>query len=236
MVLSVFGDESADETKQRVFAISGVLGLESEWTHAESSWTAVTKGEVFHAADWEYARRHKEYRALTEVLASRIAGVAYAIDLVAFNKVFPDTLRESAYFKCFTRLVTEIAANLENFNARNPTEPFTKVEYTFDNRPEVEYSAARAYGSFINEPGWTAAALLASKVSFECRTNPRIQMADLIAREAMKDLDRKVGPVAFPERASKIALQSSGRFKFFALGLEDFRQQYSCLTTPGGSE
>ena len=51
MVLSVFGDESADETKQRVFAMSGVFGLESEWLRAESAWTALTKGEVFHAAD-----------------------------------------------------------------------------------------------------------------------------------------------------------------------------------------
>ena len=57
MILSVFGDESADETKQRVFAISGVFGLESEWLRAEAAWTALTNGEVFHAADWEYAGR-----------------------------------------------------------------------------------------------------------------------------------------------------------------------------------
>jgi hypothetical protein len=47
-------------------------------------------------------------------------------------------------------------------------------------------------------------------------------MADMIAREGMKDLDRKVGPVKFNERRSKIELESSGRFLFFALGQEDF--------------
>ena len=226
MILSVFGDESADETKQRVFAISGVFGLESEWLRAEAAWTALTNGEVFHAADWEYAGRGDEYKALVQAVASGpIAGVAFAIDLAAFNDVYPDTLRESAYMKCFARVVMETADNAARFNASNPNHQFSKIEYTFDNRPEIAYSAARAYGAFINDPDWTPAALLASKVSFECRTNPRIQIADLIAREGMKDLDRKVGLVAFPERRSKIALEASGRFKFLALGREYFQDE-----------
>ena len=37
-------DESADETKQRVFAISGVFGLESEWLRAEAA-----SSEVFRS-------------------------------------------------------------------------------------------------------------------------------------------------------------------------------------------
>ena len=41
----------------------------------------------------------------------------------------------------------------------------------------------------------------------------------------MKDLDRKVGLVAFPERRSKIALEASGRFKFLALGREYFQDE-----------
>jgi hypothetical protein len=240
MVLSVFGDESADETKQRVFAVSGLFGLESEWQAVEDAWTDLTKGEVFHAADWEYAKRRDEYKALTQVLASgQVGGVVYAVDLVAFQQVFPGTMRESAYMKGFTRVVIDIASNAERFNASQLEPPFTKIEYTFDNRPETEFSAARAYGSFMNEPDWTAASLLADKVSFQCRTNPRIQMADLVAREGMKDLDRRVGPVAFSERQSKIALESSGRFKFFGLGREHFeaeRSQHSHLEKDGVSE
>jgi hypothetical protein len=225
MVLSVFGDESADETKQRVFAVSGLFGTEDEWQAAEAAWTEVSRGEVFHAADWEYAGRKDEYKALAQALAvTTVAGVVYAIDLVAFNQVYPDTLRESAYLKCFTRVVTDIASNMERLNAREQA-AITKVEYTFDNRPEVEFSAARLYGAFIEEPGWSPASLLASKVSFECRTNPRIQMADMIAREGMKDLDRKVGPVKFKERRSKIELARKGHFLFFALGLDDFKAE-----------
>jgi hypothetical protein len=190
MVLSVFGDESADETQERVFAISGLFGTEDEWRAAEDAWLALTTGEDFHAADWERAGRTDEYKHLALALASApIAGVAYAIDLVAFNQVYPDTLHESAYLKCFSRLVKNAASNADAFNRSLPEPQISKLEFTFDNRRETKYSAARLYSNIFEEPNWSPAALLASKVSFECRTNPRIQMADMIARECMKDLD-----------------------------------------------
>ena len=72
MVLSVFGDESSDETRQRVFAVSGVWGTEPEWQQVEAAWTAQTGGEVFHAAEWEHAARHDEYKALAQTLAARL--------------------------------------------------------------------------------------------------------------------------------------------------------------------
>ena len=241
MIFSVFGDESADETKQRVFAVSGVIGTEEEWAIAEEAWLRQTNGEIFHAADWEYAGRKDDYKALTQVLTSvPIAGVVYALDLVAFNAVFPNTLRESCYMKCFSRVVLDVAGNAERFNNQlSDPDKVTKVEFTFDNRPETEFSAARAYASFMNEPEWSAASLLADKISFQCRSNPRIQMADLIAREGMKELDRRVGPVSFPERKSKIALEQSGHFRFFSLDrefLEAERVRQAELEKDGVSE
>jgi hypothetical protein len=52
-------------------------------------------------------------------------------------------------------------------------------------------------------------------------------MADMIAREGMKDLDRVVGPVNFPERRSKIELAKNDHFRFFALRREDFERERS---------
>ena len=69
MVLSVFGDESSDEMKERVFAISGLMGTEEEWRTAEAAWVAKTGDEVFHAADWEHKRRNEEYKLLAQTLA-----------------------------------------------------------------------------------------------------------------------------------------------------------------------
>jgi hypothetical protein len=38
MVLTVFGDESYDATKSRVFTVSGVLGTDDDWLEAEGEW------------------------------------------------------------------------------------------------------------------------------------------------------------------------------------------------------
>ena len=120
-------------------------------------------------------------------------------------------------------MVIDIAANAHAFNLRDHGSTISKIEYTFDNRPEIQFSATRLYGSYVNEPGWTAAPLLAPKLLFDDRTNPRIQMADMIAREGMKDLDRLVGPVKFLRR-SKAALAKDNRFHFFTLRREDFER------------
>jgi len=52
-----------------------------------------------------------------------------------------------------------------------------------------------------------------SEIAFECsRENPRIQVADLLAREAMKVLDNQVGPKKRDPRKSWLALHDTGRF------------------------
>ncbi len=52
-MLSVFGDESADETQQRVFAVAGVIGSEGAWAELEAKWVTRNGGIPFHAADCE---------------------------------------------------------------------------------------------------------------------------------------------------------------------------------------
>ena len=45
VALKVFGDESADETKSRVFAVAGVIGNEDEWQLAMREWLRRTRGQ-----------------------------------------------------------------------------------------------------------------------------------------------------------------------------------------------
>lgn len=78
-MLSVFGDESADETTQRVFAVAGVVGTDEMWATLEAAWLESTGGIPFHAKDCEsdqadYAHTAHEdnlnlYRDLTLLLA-----------------------------------------------------------------------------------------------------------------------------------------------------------------------
>lgn len=226
VIFSVFGDESADETNQRVFAVSGIVGNAAEWKAAEAAWVERTKGIEFHATECEYEGNFELYKDLAQILAkSYIAGCSVSLDLIAFREILPTALPDVGYYQCLSKVLTAHATMAREWNQRvesNPDcgDPLIELEFTFDHRIQSEGNAGTLYSAFVNMPEWKENLLLDSKISFESRKNPRIQMADMIAREAMKDLDRKIGPEQFPERKSKIALAGDGHFKFIELGRE----------------
>jgi hypothetical protein len=223
VVLSVFGDESADETKQRVFAVSGIVGTESEWKLAEQAWVDRTGGKVFHAADCEYEKQFDLYKDLTQILAKGyVAGIGIALDLISLREFLPDILPDAGYYVCFHKVIAAMAQMARDWNERVAANPEcgdeqVQLEFTFDHRIESKQNAGRLYSTFINQPEWKNSIILDTKIAFESREKPHIQMADLIAREAMKDLDRQIGPNTFPERKSKIALKEKDHFKFVGL-------------------
>ena len=218
VMLSAFGDESADETKQRVFAVAAVVGTEAFWEAAERAWIDRTAGKVFHAStcESEFAydadlTKHKAnlalYRDLTQILAaSELGGYGVALDLAAHRECLPDVLPDAGYYKCFTdvvRRITEVSGVLGQ-----------QVEFTFDQRRESTHNVGVLYGLLVNSPEWNTNIFMRSKIGFETRSNPRIQMADLIARETMKELDRQVGPKKRDSRQSLLVLRESGGFRF----------------------
>jgi hypothetical protein len=223
-MLLVYGDESMDETKQRVCAVAGLIGTEEQWSTLEWQWTQRTNGAPFHGNDCDsdhgdYATRpHWEnkalYRDLTILLAnSGLAGYGQAIDLTAKNTVFPES-EDITYYTAFQRVV---------FAMKNFAYHVADIaELTFDMRLESEHNAGFIYRSLReNESDW--ATYLASKISFGfAKNNPRIQVADLFAREAMKGLDNEVGPVKREIRKSWQALLETNRFQVDAFSREWF--------------
>jgi hypothetical protein len=225
VMLFVYGDESMDETQQRVCAVAGLIGTERQWNALEWQWAQRTNGVPFHGNDCDsdhgdYASRphweNKElYRDLTILLAnSGLGGYGQAIDLAAKNSIFPES-EDLAYYTAFQRVI---------FAMKNVAQNMGDVaELTFDMRLESEHNAGFLYGSLReNEPDH--APYLASKISFEfAKNNPRIQVADLLAREAMKALDNQVGPVKRPIRKSWQALQETDRFVVDAFSTDWFQ-------------
>lgn len=223
-MLSVFGDESADETEQRVFAVSAVIGSEEAWRLAESAWLARTGGKIFHATDCEseFANdpdrsKHKAnlelYADLTKIIAtSYLFGGGVALDLAAHRECFPGVPNDAGYYKCFTDIIRWTVEKTAQF-----AEP---IEYTFDRRQKSEHNAGALYGLLVNMPEWESNLFMRTKVSFDCNRNPRIQMADLVARETMKALDNQVGPIRRDVRKAMIALATSGGFFFEIMGRE----------------
>src|SRR5712691_11510659 len=51
ILLSVFADESHDETSARVFAVAGLFGNESQWDYLNEKWLGCTQGKIFHATE-----------------------------------------------------------------------------------------------------------------------------------------------------------------------------------------
>jgi hypothetical protein len=238
MIVSVFGDESHDETKQRVFALSGVLGPEYAWDGAVGEWLKCTKGTVFHAADAEHQGQHGLYKDLTQVIAkSELGGFTAALDLVSFHEFFPDPVVDAGYFKCFTDILWMVASNVEKYNSQCPPQSRATLQFTFDHRKQTEGNAGALYAMLSTLPEWDNTSIFNSKIAFDCRDNPRIQIADLVAREAMKELDRKITNVPPRRRASCDALLSTGRFVFVERDreyCENWRQQMNTLMAENG--
>jgi hypothetical protein len=224
VMLLVYGDESMDETQERVCAVAGIIGTEEQWKALEWEWVKFNYGCPFHANACDsdhgnYATRahwnnKALYRDLTILLAnSGLCGVGKAIDLAAKQTIFPES-EDLAYYTAFQRVVADLAKFARLWG--------DVAELTFDMRMESEHNAGFLYGSLReNEPEWTQ--YLAKKISFEfAKDNPRIQIADLLAREAMKALDNRIGPVKRKVRKSWLTLAQTGRFKIDAFSIEWF--------------
>lgn len=231
-MLNVFGDESHDEGNERVYAVAGLIGSQSDWESVESEWLARTNGVIFHAADCESDQGdykgipHKEnlrlYADLTQIVCtSNLFGYGAAIDLVGFSRSYPPgaVLDELPYFICFQKVVMNCAALAYLFIPREI------AKFTFDRNTQHEHTAHQVYSYLANLPEWELRECLADEIASATRKTVGIQVADLLARETMKHLDNQTGPVKRGIRKSMKALaESQTRFVFSLFGQEYFHK------------
>lgn len=234
VTVKMYGDESADETKGRVFVIAGVVGTENDWLLSTREWLRRTRGLPFHATDCESRnaknpdrQKHQDdkdlYRDLTIILAkSDLAGFAFALDLQTYHEVFPVTfVPDWAYYKCLADLIGGATRTARKFNDDPTIEDDVRLEFTFDSRLESNGTAGTLYTMMASHPDWKESGIFDTKITFQGGTSePRLEMGDLLAREAMKDLDRRITKSSRPIRRSFIALQETGKFKFIERGRE----------------
>jgi hypothetical protein len=230
--LKLFGDESFDEKKQRVAAVAGLVGTESEWAALESAWVERTNGKEFHATtcETEFAHdpdrdKHKEnqrlYADLTQIIVnSGMRGYGSAFDLISYRENFPNDDVENGFIHG--------CADVLRYFAKMADAEKRQVEFTFDNRQGKEYNVGLLYKSLVHAPQIRDKNVFYSdEIKFDNRKNPRIQAADLMARETMKFLDNYIGPVRRPHRDSLKAL-ANHRIQFVAYEgpyFKDFREK-----------
>jgi hypothetical protein len=217
VMLSVFGDESIDATQQKVFAVAGLLGDESQWSNLRAIWVERTGGKVFHASDCESDHGefkntpHEEnlrlYKDLSKILAnSKLIGFGVAIDLAGCYRYFPDILEEQPYLTCFLRTVKYLSEKAALCI------PASKIEFTFDSHRDYEHTAGLIYQYLRIHRDWEPYDSIADKVSFASKDNVGIQAGDLWAREVMKYLEWELYRYAQYPRRSWTALYETHRF------------------------
>jgi hypothetical protein len=215
-MIYAYGDDGADEKRERVIAVAVIAGYEQWWQEPEDQWIIRCGGIPFHATDCEsdqgdYKKTsHPEnkavYRDLTGILAaSKLGGIGIAIDLTAQKKILPGALPLAYYralLECFER-VANVAQNLGEIAA-----------LTFDISSENEHNAGLLY-SWARSGDERFQKWLHPRISFvPWRVSPRVQMADLLAFEAWKALDHTVGPVK-RTRKSWDLLRATHRFETY---------------------
>ena len=146
-----------------------------------------------------------------------MSGVCICFDVQSFRERF-DSLVDIAYYKCFTDLLGFIAPMARDWNRRilmglGPADPLVQPQFTFDRR-QGEGTITETYDTFMGQPEWRGTEILHQRVSFDTRKNPRIQIADVVAREGMKELDRLITSRSPRPRGAKLALDAAGKFRF----------------------
>ncbi len=106
-------------------------------------------------------------------------GQGVGIDLRAFRAAFPNlkTL-DYPYHKCFIEVVDKLIKVSEE-------QGYTDLKFTFDGR-QGQGTTGLLYDSITSQTEWAEMFDFADEISFGNRKNPRIQMADMVARETMR--------------------------------------------------
>jgi hypothetical protein len=240
--LKGFGDESADAKKERVFAVAAVFGTEDEWADAIRPWLRRTRGLPFHATDCEAYHPDKDvhdanlklYYDLTQILVkSHLVGFAVTLNLVTYKEIFKVGPPDWAYFKALADVIGAAARTAKNFN-NLPGDENVRLEFTFDSRLESNGTAGTMYTMLASQPEWEESGIFHTKIVFEGGPGktPRLEMGDLLAREAMKEVDRKITNARPKKRGSLVALEETKKFHFIERDREYWEELRNMVQKP----
>jgi len=227
IVVDAFGDESADETQQRIFAVAAIAASDDEWKQLETAWLERTGPVRFHATDCEsdrgdyknfpHAENKALYRDLTHILGRSDAwGFGAAYDLASYRAIFPSVDQDTCYIRALLEVI--------GFFGRLSEQHFNKdvIRFTFDSREQSNYSAGKVYDLAVRDGENRC---LFDEITFASSTSSKrhvaLEMADLFAYETMKELDNRIGPVRRRRRRSLDALTERGHF-----GCDFFMREY----------
>jgi hypothetical protein len=114
----------------------------------------------------------------------------------------------------FSAVLDNVARMSKRFNDSGE---FVDIEFVLDERVIAEDSVREIFATYKHQPEWLGDTTL-RRVSFTTSSDARIQVADLLAREARKDMERSLGHEKRAQRLAFRALDESGKFIFVRRG------------------
>ena len=89
-------------------------------------------------------------------------------------------------------VIAHTARMARRFNTKPDEGVDVRLEFTFDSRRQSDGTAGTIYKMFRTLPEWANTSIFDKNVGFDGTENPRLEMPNLLARAAMKELDRKI--------------------------------------------
>ncbi len=232
-MLTIFGDESHDEAKQKVYTVVGIIAPQETWDFLYVAWKGrMGEKKIFHAADCEADKgdfqnnSHEQnlslYKDMVTILASSkfdsLGGFGGAINIEDFKICFPNEPISLCYLLCFMLVTLTCSMIIAEESISHSSSQ--KGRFRFDNNRESYYNALQLYNEIINIPGIEFEDYFDS-VSFESRNEIGIQCADLFAREVMKDFYNLYFSKPKREiRKSWMVLHNTERFHYIPINKE----------------
>jgi hypothetical protein len=216
-----YGDESRD-TGGRVYAVAGMVGHEDDWDALSKDWTERLDGRTFHAVDCEsdhgdfagttpdnHSKNQRLYRDLVSIIKKHrgVHGLGVATNVADYKSHFPTDPEHAPYIWGFGDVV-QMACDVAYLSI-----PSGEVKIVFDHNEGLEFSAAEMYRYLLESKRVTVKNLF-GEIAFAYRRTVGIQVADLVARETMKQMDNEIGPVKRPMRRSMRVLLDDTTLKF----------------------
>jgi hypothetical protein len=140
--------------------------------------------------------------------------------------------------KALADVIGFAASTAKGFNEHPEFEDDVRLEFTFDSRIESNGTGGTLYKMLANAPEWTDTGIFDTKIQFEGGPgkNPRLEMGDLLARESMKELDRKITNARPNVRGARVALEETQKFKFIERGQQYWENLHAFVQKPKSVE
>jgi hypothetical protein len=245
VLAKVYLDESADEKRERHFAVGGFVGIDDYWAELDAAWKERTKDlkEPFHSTDcdsfqgqfkgWGVSDRNTLMADLVDIVrASKIGGVGFFCPICDYADVFDSHGEYDAYYFCLKATMIFIA------NESESSKHGIYSEFMIEENSAANPTAA--YKSVKGVEGWRASRRMISFAEGG-KNIIGLQAADLMARESFKLIDNR--GTGRNIRVPLLRLQDRVRiFGWSREGLEDLKRVYGsddsalvkCITDSGG--